>query len=124
LTPDDRSEATQDEDRISWTRPTIVRRPEEVVEQFLDFIATTLEVPEPHERARPNGNDHGHPEVDIGLSLVHDRESRRISSGQLVGAKALLRTDVGPQTLRSRIEPRPQRAAGGPSEHSSPPRPR
>lgn len=118
LTPDDRSHAAHDEDGICRTRPMIVRLPEDVVEHVLELVATTLDILEPNQRSWPSGNDHGHPEVDIGLSLVHEHESMRIDSGQLVGAKALLRPDVGPMpSHRSSLMPIDRIPRGWPDTH-------
>ena len=82
LSPDDRSGPTHDKDNVNRPRPAIVRFSEDVVEQFVDLIATTLKIPDSNERARPRRNDHGRPEVDIGLLLVHNCESIRKGSKQ------------------------------------------
>ncbi len=91
LPTDDRPEAAHDKDRVNRTRPAIIRFPKDVVEQFVDLVTTTFEVPESNKGARPRRNDHRSPEIDIGLPLVHDCESMRLSSEQPAGAECLPR---------------------------------
>ena len=97
LHTDDRPEAAHDKDRVNRTRPAIVRFPEDVVEQFVDLVTTTFEVPESNKWARPRRNDHRGPEIDLGLPLVHDCEFMRRLSEQPAGAECLScgRLEVG-----------------------------
>jgi hypothetical protein len=99
LSPDDRSEATHDEDRVNRPWPAIVWFAEDVVEQFVDLIATTFDIPESNKRAGPRRNDHGRPEVEVGSPLVHDCESMRNGSEQPAGVERL---------PRGRLEVRPR----------------
>jgi hypothetical protein len=82
LCTDDRRDTAHHEDRVDRPRPAIVGFSEDVVEQFVELIATALEVLESNQRARPRRNDHRRLEVDIGLPLLHVRECIRISSEQ------------------------------------------
>jgi hypothetical protein len=91
LSSDDRPYATHDKDSVDRPGPAIVRFSEDVVEHFVELIATTLEVPESNNWSRPRRNDHGRPEVDIGLPLVHACESMRMSSQQPADVECLPR---------------------------------
>jgi hypothetical protein len=89
LPTDDRPKATHDKDRVDRPRPSVVCFSKNIVDQFVEVIATTLEVPESNKRTRPRRNNQGRSQVVSWSPFVHKCESMPTSSNQIAGPKRL-----------------------------------